>query len=287
MSAIRRDASNTDRSDNTGPQKVFRAGPSDPPSSDPTIEMPLPIFDAIESEWFRTRTTAAPQRNGSASGNGSANGNGNGWQPPRVPEAPGARTSARAETETEQIEEIPVSPAVGSGAPISESNFPQPATAAWNRPRPETSATPVPPAPQRPEPTPEPTPEPSEPREPVGVGAAAARQPAEQAARGGGWESPADTGWRAAQAAAQAASEPTAVSTTSSGLPKRVPMAHFVPGRVEPPAGKKPARPATHRSPEAVRGVLSSYRSGLEQGRQAGRPTRTGSFAGSPDQEEM
>ena len=112
--------------------------------------------------------------------------------------------------------------------------------------------------------------------EPVGVGAA--RQPATAA-----WESPADAGWRAAQAAAESA--PT--STTKSGLPKRVPMAHFVPGRVET-AAKKPSRPASHRSPEAVRGVLSSYRSGLEQGRQAGT-SRTGTtFAGSPEtQEEM
>lgn len=83
------------------------------------------------------------------------------------------------------------------------------------------------------------------------------------------WKSPADAGWRAAQAAAE--TQPT--STTSSGLPKRVPMAHYVPGKVE----RSEALPATRRSPEAVRGVLSSYRSGLEQGRQAGGPAGTGS----------
>jgi len=264
MAALRREAT-ADRSSTTGAQKVFRAGPSDPPNSDPTIEMPLPIFDAIESEWFRSRTTATP-RNGSANGNGS-------WSPPRVPEAPGARSAAKSDAEPETADDArqltggtladaPVSPAVGG-----EPAFPQSATAAFNRPRPTGSPTDEPAIPSGAE----------REEEPVGVGAA--RQPATAA-----WESPADAGWRAAQAAAEAAPS----STTKSGLPKRVPMAHFVPGRVET-AAKKASRPASHRSPEAVRGVLSSYRSGLEQGRQAGRPSRTGTtFAGSPEtQEEM
>ncbi|WP_035847702.1 sensor histidine kinase [Cryptosporangium arvum] len=269
MAALRREAS-SDRSNATGAQKIFRAGPSDPPNSDPTIEMPLPIFDAIESEWFRSRTTAAPR-------NGSSN-NGSSWSPPRVPEAPGAARSTAPEEpeekqapETTRLPEAPVSPVVGGEVP-----FAQNATAAWSRPRPNGSngsngtngsnadepATPS--GMERQE-------------EPVSVGAA--RQPATAA-----WESPADAGWRAAQAVAEAAPS----STTKTGLPKRVPMAHFVPGRVET-AAKKASRPTSHRSPEAVRGVLSSYRSGLEQGRQAGRPSPTGTtLAGSPEtQEEM
>jgi hypothetical protein len=258
MAALRREAS-ADRTGNTGPQKIFRAGPSDPPSSDPTIEMPLPIFEAIESEWFRSRTTSAP-RNGS-------------WSPPRVPEAPGARRQGEEEEATADdaatfLEEAPISPAVGSGQPV-----PQNATAAFNRPRPVGNTNF--PGDDIPEEAPEPIH-----AEPVAVGAS--RQPAERSA----WQSPADTGWQAAQVAAQKAAEPAVESTTKSGLPKRVPMAHFVPGRVESP-GKKAARPASHRSPEAVRGVLSSYRSGLEQGRQAGRPSRTGTtFAGSSEEQE-
>jgi len=154
-----------------------------------------------------------------------------------------------------------VSRAVGG-----ETAFPQSATAAWSRSRPNGSEADEPATPSGAE----------RQEEPVSVGAA--RQPATAA-----WESPADPGWRAAQAAAETAPS----STTKSGLPKRVPMAHFVPGRVEA-AAKKSSRPTSHRSPEAVRGVLSSYRSGLEQGRQAGT-SRTGTtFAGSPEtQEEM
>ncbi|MFG1920402.1 nitrate- and nitrite sensing domain-containing protein [Cryptosporangium sp. NPDC048952] len=260
MAALRRDAPKTP-SNTTGAQKIFRAGPSDPPNSDPTIEMPLPIFDAIESEWFRSRTTAAP-RNGSSSNN-----NGSSWSPPRVPEAPGAaKTSAPEEPdakETTRLPEAPVSPAVGGETP-----FPQSATAAFRRPRPNGSTADEPATPSDVE----------RQEEPVSVGAGA-RQPATAA-----WESPADAGWRAAQAVAEAAPS----STTKTGLPKRVPMAHFVPGRVET-AAKKASRPTSHRSPEAVRGVLSSYRSGLEQGRQAGRPSPTGTtLAGSPEtQEEM
>jgi hypothetical protein len=276
MAALRREASN-DRSTTTGAQKIFRAGPSDPPNSDPTIEMPLPIFDAIESEWFRSRTTAAP-RNGSNGANGTNGSGSNGsWSPPRVPEAPGApRSSSRIEAEEPvsaddasqltggSLAEAPVSPAVGG-----ESPFPQNATAAWSRSRPLGNPTDEPATSSGPE-------RQERQEEPVGVGAA--RQPATAA-----WESPADAGWRAAQAAAETAPS----STTKSGLPKRVPMAHFVPGRVDT-AAKKPSRPTSHRSPEAVRGVLSSYRSGLEQGRQAGTTRTDTTFAGSPEtQEEM
>jgi hypothetical protein len=64
-------------------------------------------------------------------------------------------------------------------------------------------------------------------------------------------------------------------------------MAHFVPGRVEQAASRRPARPTTHRSPDAVRGVLSSYRSGLEQGRQATRSRHSAVTELDDEQEEM
>jgi hypothetical protein len=114
--------------------------------------------------------------------------------------------------------------------------------------RADQAATEMPPAPSVP------TPKPAA-AEPVGP----ATPPS------GGWSSPADAGWKAAQAAAETKPE----ATTGTGLPKRVPMAHFVPGRVDQPSQRKAPRPTTHRSPDAVRGVLSSYRHGLEQGRQA------------------
>jgi signal transduction histidine kinase len=76
-----------------------------------------------------------------------------------------------------------------------------------------------------------------------------------------------------AAAALQAAS----VQTTKAGLPRRVPRANLAPGMVAAtsaattagpsrPSSSQPA-PSAARSPEEVRSMLSSYRSGLERGR--------------------
>jgi signal transduction histidine kinase len=87
-----------------------------------------------------------------------------------------------------------------------------------------------------------------------------------------GWESEADAGWLAAEAA----SEPTADEMTAAGLPKRSPQAFLVPGSVgsstatgdTAPAAVTPA--AAARNAEAVRGRMSSYQQGLSRGRHAG-----------------
>jgi hypothetical protein len=82
----------------------------------------------------------------------------------------------------------------------------------------------------------------------------------------GGWASPGDHGWKAAQAA----SEPAMGGLTSSGLPKRVPKANLVPGTAAadpPPAAA--ARPVL--SPERMRRRLSSFQQGIRQGRAAVR----------------
>ncbi|MGW5560923.1 nitrate- and nitrite sensing domain-containing protein [Micromonospora sp. NPDC003944] len=74
-----------------------------------------------------------------------------------------------------------------------------------------------------------------------------------------GWQTAADDGWRAASAAAGAA---PVSETTTTGLPKRKPMAQLVPGAVE-----KPTASVQRRSPEAVRGLLSAYHRGVQRGR--------------------
>ncbi|MDG4779135.1 nitrate- and nitrite sensing domain-containing protein [Micromonospora sp. WMMD961] len=74
-----------------------------------------------------------------------------------------------------------------------------------------------------------------------------------------GWQTAADDGWRAASAAADAA---PVSETTTTGLPKRKPMAQLVPGAVE-----KPTTSVQRRSPEAVRGLLSAYHRGVQRGR--------------------
>jgi len=85
------------------------------------------------------------------------------------------------------------------------------------------------------------------------------------------WRSPADQGWVAASSAAT----PTTDGRTRTGLPRRVPMAQLVPGGVESrPAPRTPGGPGSAppvRSADAIRGTLSSYHRGADQGRQAGR----------------
>jgi signal transduction histidine kinase len=76
------------------------------------------------------------------------------------------------------------------------------------------------------------------------------------------WTSPADEGWRAAQALAA----PTAGDTTQAGLPRRVPRANLVPGSVG--AGDAEAEvPA--RSPDAARTRMASFQRGVREGRAA------------------
>jgi signal transduction histidine kinase len=85
-----------------------------------------------------------------------------------------------------------------------------------------------------------------------------------QAAASGGesWVSPADEGWRAAQAVAV----PSAGNTTQAGLPKRVPRANLVPGSV---GGGDAEADAPTRSPDAARTRMASFQRGVRDGRAA------------------
>lgn len=85
----------------------------------------------------------------------------------------------------------------------------------------------------------------------------------------GSWSSPADDGFRAAQAAAS----PTTGDVTGAGLPKRVPSANLVPGSIGTrprgqQAGQAPppaARPV--RSPEEARTRLKGFQVRGREGR--------------------
>jgi signal transduction histidine kinase len=79
----------------------------------------------------------------------------------------------------------------------------------------------------------------------------------------GSWTSPADEGWRAAEAA----HVPTSGGVTMSGLPKRVPRANLVPGTV----GVDAAAPAPARSATKARDRLASFQRGIREGRAAAR----------------
>jgi hypothetical protein len=95
-------------------------------------------------------------------------------------------------------------------------------------------------------------------------GAGRTGQPAAAVVSTGGWSSPADEGWRAAEAA----SVPTSGGITLSGLPKRVPRANLVPGTVglDAPA---PAAPVAARSAAQARERLASFQRGAREGRAA------------------
>jgi hypothetical protein len=79
----------------------------------------------------------------------------------------------------------------------------------------------------------------------------------------GGWTSPADEGWRAAQVVAS----PTAAETTTAGLPRRVPRANLVPGSVG--AGESTEAAPPSRSAEDVRSRMASFQRGVREARAA------------------
>jgi hypothetical protein len=86
-----------------------------------------------------------------------------------------------------------------------------------------------------------------------------AGQPATQPA----WTSPADDGWRAAQAL----TAPSAGDTTQAGLPRRVPRANLVPGSVG--GGGEAEADAPTRSPDVARTRMASFQRGVREGRAA------------------
>jgi len=90
--------------------------------------------------------------------------------------------------------------------------------------------------------------------------------PGQEDEKADSWSSPADEGWRAAEAV----SAPSSGGVTSAGLPKRVPKANLVPGT----AGLEPAAaPAPARSAAATRDRFASFQRGVREGRAARRGT--------------
>jgi signal transduction histidine kinase len=86
------------------------------------------------------------------------------------------------------------------------------------------------------------------------------------------WTSPADEGWRAAQALAT----PSAGDTTQAGLPRRVPRANLVPGSVGSGGGGgggDAEADAPARSPDAARTRMASFQRGVREGRAAAPQT--------------
>ncbi len=88
-------------------------------------------------------------------------------------------------------------------------------------------------------------------------------QSTQQAAQSS-WTSPADEGWRAAQAL----TEPAAGETTQAGLPRRVPRANLVPGSIGS-GGPDVEAEGPARSPDVARNRMASFQRGVREGRAA------------------
>lgn len=233
-----------------------------------------PIFETLESDWFHRRTgrggrmRAAQVRSaGRPDGGDEAADTSVADQPQelRTPAATNSPLPQHAPEQTPQQAPLPRRSHAGPAAQAETPGMPlrQAAHAA------PTEQTPAPAAPQPGRPAAEPAPS--------------------------GWYSAGDEGWRAAEAAR----EPASSGTTTAGLPRRVPRANLVPGGVQnnPAAapGPGPGAPAPapypqqqsttpggqadtaqfgafglSRSPDDVRGRLTNFRRGIQQGRTAG-----------------
>jgi signal transduction histidine kinase len=216
---------------------------NDPLPPAPVTDERLPIFEAMESEWFRRRDEARAQAAQAAA------------QRPAAPQAAAPEAPA-----------VPAAPATAP-APAPQARPAEAREQVPGFPPPPAAAQPAAPAPvpnsagDRPMETPAPS-------WPSASAPAAEEVRAGEGPRGasGAWSSPGDEGWRAAQAAAK----PVAAGLTQKGLPKRVPKSNLVPGSAGGTgAAKASPPPMAPRSAEEVRGRLSSFHRGLRQGRDA------------------
>ncbi|WP_406298581.1 nitrate- and nitrite sensing domain-containing protein [Embleya sp. NBC_00888] len=221
----------------------------------------LPIFDTLESDWFHRqgnrggRMRAAQVRSTPRGGEQAT--------PAREQAEPEAGPLGGLDRRVPMATNPPQTPAPVEQVPTFGAGRPQPVTDMFGTP--------------------------TEPDEIVEQSPAVAPAVGPQGQQSG-WYSAGDDGWRAAEAAR----EPSSGGTTGAGLPRRVPRANLVPGGVEQSGGAQasghpgagPAAPGTRqeqpgrqaapgapglsRSPDEVRGRLTNFRRGIQQGRTAG-----------------
>jgi signal transduction histidine kinase len=285
------------------PTAVERLFAQDPLPPAPATDERLPIFEAMESEWFRRRDEARAQAalaqnntvlpplhssalpaapapaptptpaaaaakpaaplSTSGAGNGSIKGDG----APATNGVTAPVSSAPADKAGFAVPAVTPPPASTPSAPsIPSTPLPAPVAA---------SAAPAPasaPAASAPKPAAPSASSIGFPVQPLAT-ASATSEPTAAESRGatpmentGTWSSPGDEGWKAAQAAAK----PVAAGLTQKGLPKRVPRSNLVPGSAGGMGAAKATPPIIPpRSADAVRGRLSSFHQGLRQGRDA------------------
>jgi hypothetical protein len=266
------------------PVPVRSAEPAGPRAGDH-----LPIFEAARSDWFATDSAEQPpmqhrqRQHAAAAGGDGAGGDGVGGPPPvpgPVP-TPSAEESrpyrpvhARADDQP-----LPYRRPPAARTPEDPSPYPtaEPAAAGPEEP---PAYRPAHALPEEPLPTRRPSvPRADEPPPHVDEPPARPPEPASPAAEPA-WAS-SEPPPAPAPAPAAPAEPPAAAATgprlTQAGLPRRVPRANLAPGMVASQAGSQtgsqaaPGEPepaqSSGRSPEEVRSMLSSYRTGLERGR--------------------
>jgi len=212
-----------------------------PPPGDPT-----PIFEAARSDWFVTEAPEPPlhrphrQRGPGSDGDGGpASRPAAGPPPPTPPSTPPPEEQAYRTTQFPPP--TPAEPEPDRPEPVQAADEQPPLYPAERARLRDDTPPPYRPAPQAPA---------EEPRPPYRPAPVAEAPPA-----------PAATG---------AAPDP-AERLTQAGLPRRVPRTNMAPGMAasqqQADPDPAPAGPAPGRSPDEVRSMLSSYRTGIERGR--------------------
>jgi Nitrate and nitrite sensing/Histidine kinase-, DNA gyrase B-, and HSP90-like ATPase/HAMP domain len=205
-----------------------------PPPGDPT-----PIFEAARSDWFVTEPSEPPHRLHRQRGPGNGDGR-PASQPAPGPPPPSTPTEVRAYPTAQPPPPSPPEPPPSRPEPVQAADEQPPLYRAERarlrddtpppyRPAPQAAPAEEPRPPYRPAPVPEAPPAPA---------AGPAPEPGER--------------------------------MTQAGLPRRVPRTNMAPGMVasqEAGPDPVPTGPPPGRSPEEVRSMLASYRTGIERGR--------------------
>ncbi|WHT19977.1 nitrate- and nitrite sensing domain-containing protein [Crossiella sp. CA-258035] len=250
----------------------------------------LPIYEAVLSQWFQA--VDSEPVGGAAPYLGSDRGDlGLGPVPPVKSSA--AAQAARPEPKTEQVrrpeprtEQVRAPEPPRPAEPQRPAEPPRPVEPqrAVEPERPAERSAPQPAVPvAKVEPEAEPAPQ----RRPAVERPAARLQDETVTARrpSTDWHSPGDEGWQQAEAVLSSAKALS--QQTPSGLPKRVPKAHLVPGSAAPRQQTLPSKtPASGRSADNVRGRMSSFQQGLRRGRHARIDVLTNESAQGPNDDE-
>jgi Nitrate and nitrite sensing/HAMP domain len=233
------------RAELPAPERLAPNGLAEPAGAPPPGD-PTPIFEAARSDWFVTEPSdPAPlpyhqrrQRNPGSDGHGRPASR-PAAEPPPTPPPPSTPTPEERANRTTESPPPPAEPPPHRPEPVQATNEHPPLYRAERARLRDDTPPPYRPAPQAPA---------EEPRPPYRPAPVAETPP-----------SP-----------APGPAPEQGERLTQAGLPRRVPRTNLAPGMVasqQASPDPAPAGPAPGRSPDEVRSMLSSYRTGIERGR--------------------